>query len=290
MLCEDEEQVDKLLELEGTDLRLIVFHDERGLANRDDPRLVAWARLQALGRELFERQPGAFEAEVAQGRGEDVAILCTTSGTTAQPKLTMLQHGPFLNHIAAYLRADPRSPTDEYVSILPLPWIMEQVYVAVMPLLCRIRVSFPESQETAMRDLREIGPTHILLAPRVWEQTAADARSRIMDAGSLTRRLFAWAVAVGTLAVERGRRHRLAELLMFAPLARPVGLQQSQVRRYRRRRPGTRHVPLLPGDGRTAQAALWPDRGRRRLYAAGASRDRLRQLRRALRRHGDSGA
>ena len=85
VLCEDEEQVDKLLELEGTDLRLIVFHDERGLANRDDPRLVAWARLQALGRELFERQPGAFEAEVAQGRGEDVAILCTTSGTTASP-------------------------------------------------------------------------------------------------------------------------------------------------------------------------------------------------------------
>ena len=90
------------------DLRLIVYHDDRGMANRDDPRLVAWARLQALGRELFERQPGAFEAEVAQGRGEDVAILCTTSGTTAQPKLAMLQHRPFLDHIAAYLRADPR--------------------------------------------------------------------------------------------------------------------------------------------------------------------------------------
>ena len=71
---------------------------------------------------------------------------------------------------------------------------MEQVYVVAMPLLCRIRVSFPESQETAMRDLREIGPTHVLLAPRVWEQTAADVRARIMDAGPLTRRLFDWAV------------------------------------------------------------------------------------------------
>ena len=223
VLCEDEEQVDKLLELEGLELRLIVFHDERGLAHRDDRRLLPWARLQALGQELLEREPGAFEAEIMQGRGADVAILCTTSGTTAQPKLAMLQHGPFLEHTAAYLRADPRAPTDEYVSILPLPWIMEQIYVAVMPLLCRIRVSFTESRETAMRDLREIGPTHILLAPRVWEQTAADTRSRIMDAGPLTRRLFAWAVAAGTSAVERGRRHRLADLLLFAPLRDRLG-------------------------------------------------------------------
>ena len=127
-------------------------------------RLGAVAGTRA--RSCCEREPGAFEAEVAQGHGEDVAILCTTSGTTAQPKLAMLQHRPFLGHMAAYLRADPREPTDEYVSILPLPWIMEQVYVVAMPLLCRIRVSFPESQETAMRDLREIGPTHMLLAPR----------------------------------------------------------------------------------------------------------------------------
>src|SRR4051794_25833085 len=223
VLCEDEEQVDKLLGLDDTDLRLIVYRDERGMANHDDPRLVPWARLQALGRELLERQPTAFEAEIAQGSGEDVAILCTTSGTTAHPKLAMLQHRPFLDHIAAYLRAEPRLPTDEYVSILPLPWIMEQVYVAVMPLLCRIRVNFPESLETAMRDMREIGPTHILLAPRVWEQTAADTRSRIMDAGVLTRRMFAWAVAAGTAALERGRRHRLADLLLFAPLRDRLG-------------------------------------------------------------------
>ena len=195
VLCEDEEQVDKLLELDHPDIRLIVYRDDRGMRRYDDPRLVGWDRLMAEGAKLLAAEPGRFEAEIALGRGEDVAILCTTSGTTAQPKLAMLQHRPFLEHIAAYLRADPRLPTDEYVSILPLPWIMEQVYVVAMPLLCRIRVSFPESQATAMRDLREIGPTHVLLAPRVWEQTAADVRARIMDAGPLTRRLFDWAVA-----------------------------------------------------------------------------------------------
>ena len=109
-------------------------------------------------------------------------MLCTTSGTTSHPKLAMLQHRPLLEHSAAYLRADPREPTDEYVSILPLPWIVEQVYVATMPLLSRIRVSFPEAESTVMHDLREIGPTHLLLAPRVWEQLAAEVHARMLDA------------------------------------------------------------------------------------------------------------
>ena len=226
VLCEDEEQVDKILAVDAPALRLIVYHDPRGMAAYADPRLVPWRQLRAAGSELLEHEPGRFEAEIALGRGEDVAILCTTSGTTAQPKLAMLQHAPFLRHIAAYLRADPRLPTDEYVSILPLPWIMEQVYVVAMPLLCRIRVSFPESRETAMRDLREIGPTHVLLAPRVWEQTAADVRARIMDAGPVTRRLFDWAVRVGTAAVVQGRRHRLADLLVFGALRDRLGFSR----------------------------------------------------------------
>ena len=225
VICEDEEQVDKMLDLgeAGRSLRHIVHHDDRGLHKYDDPRLVGWEQLAARGRELLERDPARFEAEIAKGKGEDVAILCTTSGTTANPKLAMLQFKPFLAHISAYLRSDPREATDEYVSILPLPWIMEQVYVVAMPLLCRIRVSFPERPETAMRDLREIGPTHVLLAPRVWEQTAADVRARIMDAGRLTRALFAWAVRVGTKALERGGRHPLADALVFSALRDRLG-------------------------------------------------------------------
>ncbi len=111
---------------------------------------------------------------------------------------------PFLEHSAAYLRADPREPTDEYVSILPMPWIVEQVYVVAMSLLCRIRVNFPESERTAMRDLREIGPTHLLLAPRVWEQLSADIHARMLDANPVNRRVFAWGVRRGLAALDAG--------------------------------------------------------------------------------------
>lgn len=225
IVCEDEEQVDKILGLgeAARSLRWIVYHDDRGMRKYADPRLVSWPDLLARGRELEGREPGRFEAEVAAGSGQDVAVLCTTSGTTSNPKLAMLQAGPFLGHVRAYLEVDPRGPDDEYVCILPLPWIMEQVYVVAMPLLCGIRANFPESAETAMRDLREIGPTHLLLAPRVWEQTAADVRARILDAGPLTRRLFDWAVRTGTRAIERGSRSRLADLLILGALKDRLG-------------------------------------------------------------------
>ena len=227
-VAEDEEQVDKLLDAidEAPELRCIVYHDDRGMRKYDDPRLVSWAELHRRGAELLASSPGLFEAEVARGRGDDVAILCTTSGTTSHPKLAMLQHRPFLAHISAYLRADPRLPSDEYVSILPMPWIMEQVYVVAMPLLSRIRVSFPESADTAMRDLREIGPTHVLLAPRIWEQTAADIRARVMDANRVTRFVFERCVERGYRALERGRCDAIADALLFSALRDRLGFSK----------------------------------------------------------------
>jgi long-chain acyl-CoA synthetase len=136
-------------------LRSIVYNDQRGMRKYQDRRLLDRAQLIGRGEGV---PPDRFEATVAAGQGHDVAMLCTTSGTTSHPKLAMLQHRPLLEHSSAYLRADPREPTDEYVSVLPLPWIVEQVYVVAMPLLCRIRVSFPEDESTVMHDLRESWP------------------------------------------------------------------------------------------------------------------------------------
>ncbi len=228
VIAEDEEQVDKLLELGDRlpHLRHIVFHDERGMRKYDDPRLVSWPDLKARGAARHDDDPGLFDRLVDAVRGEDVAVLCTTSGTTSNPKLAMLPHGRFIRHCARYLEVDPRGPDDDYVCLLPLPWIMEQVYVAVMPLIARIRVNFPESGATAMRDMREIGPTHLLLAPRVWEETAADVRARIMDASKATRWLYATAMTRGLAALEEGRRDWFADAFLFRTLKDRLGFSK----------------------------------------------------------------
>jgi long-chain acyl-CoA synthetase len=222
VFVEDEEQTDKVLEIADQlpHLRWIVYNDQRGMRKYRDDRLLDRAQLIGRGKDL---PAGRFEATVAAGRGDDVAMLCTTSGTTAHPKLAMLQHRPLLEHSSAYLRADPREPSDEYVSVLPLPWIVEQVYVVAMPLLCRIRVSFPEDESTVMHDLREIGPTHLLLAPRVWEQLAAEVHSRLLDANPVNRKIFDLGVKRGIAALSAGKRSRWADWLLFGALRDRLG-------------------------------------------------------------------
>ena len=225
VLAEDEEQVDKLLEVaeNSKSIERIVYFDSRGMRKYRDPRLVSWDELKAMAAHAEAREPSRFADEVALGKAEDVAILCTTSGTTSNPKLAMLQGGPFLGHCAAYLEVDPKLPTDNYVSVLPLPWIMEQIYAVTQPLISRITVNFVEEPETMMADLREIGPTFVLLAPRVWEQIAADVRARMMDAAPFKRRMFDLGMKLGLRALDRKRRSWLAGLILFRPLRDRLG-------------------------------------------------------------------
>jgi long-chain acyl-CoA synthetase len=225
ILAEDEEQVDKLLDLIGASpsVRRIVYCDPRGMRKYRDPRLIGLEQLCRDGEEADAADPGLYAREVAAGRGSDVAILCTTSGTTSLPKLAMLQSGPFLRHALAYLRRDPKWPLDNYVSVLPLPWVMEQVYAVAQALIGRVIVNFVEEPETMMADLREIGPNFLLLAPRVWEGVAADVRSRMMDATWAKQRIFELGMNLGTAALARGRRSQLADLLLFRALRDRLG-------------------------------------------------------------------
>ena len=109
-----------------------------------DPRLMSADELARRGRARAAREPELYDRLVDATQGDAVAILCTTSGTTAHPKLAMLSAGRLLRHCAAYLAFDPKGPDDEYVSVLPLPWIMEQVYALGKALLCRMKVNFVE--------------------------------------------------------------------------------------------------------------------------------------------------
>jgi long-chain acyl-CoA synthetase len=225
VFAEDEEQVDKLLTLADRvpALKHIIYSDPRGMRKYDDPRLMAADKLAALGRERAAREAGLYDRLVDETRGEDTAILCTTSGTTANPKLAMLAPGRVLKHCATYLAFDPKGPDDEYVSVLPLPWIMEQVYVLGKGLLCRMKVNFVEQQETMMNDFREIAPTFVLFAPRVWESIAADVRAGVMDASPLKQSLYELGMKTGLSALAKGKHSVIADALLFRALRDRLG-------------------------------------------------------------------
>ncbi len=223
VFCEDEEQVDKVLSADLPALRHVIYSDKRGMWKMQDPRLISAEALVALGQAA---DPARFDAMLAAQDAQAVAILCTTSGTTARPKLAMLSAGAVVRHCEAYLAADPKGPEDDYVSVLPLPWIMEQIYVLGWGLIARMRVNFVEEPETMMADFREIAPSFVLFAPRMWEAIAADVRARILDASPLKRRVYEFGMARGLAALEKGGRSGVAGLLAFRALRDRLGFSR----------------------------------------------------------------
>ncbi|RUQ64560.1 long-chain fatty acid--CoA ligase [Azospirillum doebereinerae] len=225
VFAEDEEQVDKLLNLAERlpTLKHIVYSDPRGMRKYTDPRLLPATELVAMGEALHAQQPDLYERMVAATRGDEVAILCTTSGTTSNPKMAMLPAGNLIRHVASYLSVDPKGPEDEYVSVLPMSWIMEQVYAVGMGMVSRMRVNFVEEAETMMHDFREIGPSFVLFAPRLWEAIAADVRARMMDASPFKQKMFELGMKLGLEALAKGERSAIADHILFKALRDRLG-------------------------------------------------------------------
>lgn len=226
IVVEDEEQADKLLDLGEAlpSLKAIIYCDPRGMAKYSDARLMAIDALCQAGDAAHAKEPARFESMVAASDPAATAILCTTSGTTSHPKLVMLESKPFLAHCLSFLEADPKGPDDDYVSVLPLPWIGEQVNAVGHFLLARMRLNFVEDEETTTHDMREIGPSCLLFAPRVWEGMAADIKARMMDSSWLKRALYDIAFKLGEKAETQGRASKLADFLVGRALRDRLGL------------------------------------------------------------------
>ncbi len=244
ILCEDQEQTDKILRIrEGLPkVERVVVDDPKGMWRYfPDPWLITFEEVERLGGEQSRREEGVFEGMIERGKGDDVAILCLTSGTTALPKMALLTHRNLISQGLNLLAIDPVHPTDEFVSYLPFAWIGEQMISLTLHLLVGFTVNFPEEPETAQRDFREIGPHFTFSSPKFYEGLHAGITFRILDAGRLRRLVYEWSLKVGERAVEleaagkrvpfpiRFLRRTLCSWLVYRPILDKVGLKRIRV-------------------------------------------------------------
>jgi long-chain acyl-CoA synthetase len=229
-LAEDQEQVDKVLQIEPgklTGLRHIIYTEPRGVRSYDDSRLLSWDAFLDLGREHRAAHPGAVEERLAASQPDDVATLVYTSGTTGPPKGAMLTNANIAFCIEKIIRNPDRypgrrlpGPDDLIVTYLPLCHAAERLSSTWPLVSCGTPLHFAESIDTVFENLREVQPTLFLAVPRIWEKLHASALIKGQDATWLKRKFFCLGLAlnarVGKQKVANGGDHTAKSRVLYA--------------------------------------------------------------------------
>jgi len=238
VFCDDQEQVDKLIEVRKQipNVKKVIYEDSRGMRSyKSDDWFMHIDDLYRMGETALKKDPELFDKLINSGKPDDVCHLCLTSGTTGLPKGTMMTHKNYINMGVQITRVDPLAETDEYVSFLPFAWIGEQMNSFGVAMATGITINFPESVETAMDDLKEIGPHFMFGAPRIYENIRSQIWLKIDESYWLNRSLCRFFSRVGNRAASykmSGKKMPLflklgnwiGKTMMFRPLINQMGL------------------------------------------------------------------
>jgi len=241
-LAEDQEQVDKLLEIlpQCPTLRHIYYDDPRGMRHYVQPQLASYEQLREIGAAAYRRDPAFLEREITKGAGDDPAAMFFTSGTTATPKGVVLTHHALIDRAKAAAEMEGLSDRDVVLAYLPPAWIGQNIFSYAQPFVTGYCICCPESAETVMTDMREIGPSYYFAPPRVLEALLTQVSIRMEDAGSLKRAMYRGFMNVarrvgGTILdgkkVGPGDRvlYALGDMLVYGPLRNVLGMSRVRV-------------------------------------------------------------
>jgi len=239
-LAENQEQVDKLLEAAAQvpTLAHVYYDDGRGL--RSYEALTSYERLTEIGRELDRANPAFFDGEVAKGSADDVSIMLYTSGTTGKPKGVCQTHRAFIAAAKGGCDFDRLTARDSVMSYLPMAWVGDHLFSYAQWLVAGFTINCPESQDTVMTDMREIGPTYYFAPPRIFENLLTQVMIRMEDASAAKRAMFRYftdlARRCGPEILDGKRvpladrvRYAIGNALVYAPLRNVLGFSNIRV-------------------------------------------------------------
>jgi long-chain acyl-CoA synthetase len=241
-VAENQEQVDKLFGIRNRlpHLEHIIYKDARGLRHYSHDHLLSLDDVWERGHAFDAAHPGLFLDEVGKGRGGDVSVIAYTSGTTGRPKGVMLSFDNLISAARSTVAFDRLSADDQILAYLPMAWIGDHLFSYAQAIVAGFAVNCPESSETVMTDLKEIGASYFFAPPQIFENILTRVLIRMEDAGLLKRRMFGYFMRVARrcgVAILEGRRvspvdralYALGNLLVYGPLRNMLGLTYVRV-------------------------------------------------------------
>jgi long-chain acyl-CoA synthetase len=240
VFCDDQEQVDKLVEVRDRipQVRKVIYEDQRGMRDyRSDDWFIDIKDLYEIGAAARAEDPQKYDTFIDQGKPDDVCHFCLTSGTTGLSKASMMTHKNYINMGIQITKVDYLADTDEYLSFLPFAWIGEQMNSFGVAMATGITINFPESVETSMEDLKEIGPHFMFGAPRIYETIRSQIWLKIDESYWFNRFMYNKFIKIG----EKAARYRmsgepmpaslrfmawLGKIMVMDPLINQIGLRR----------------------------------------------------------------
>lgn len=239
---EDQEQVDKIQSVQDRlpKLERMIYDETRGLRDYDHTRLNSIDSVIDDGRKALAADPALrqwLDAEIANGKGSDPSIILYTSGTTGQSKGVVLTNERSIAAAADTVRFDRLGENDVALAYLPLAWVGDHYLNFAQGMVAGFCMACPENADTAMSDLREIGPTFYFAPPRTLELLLTRVMIRMEDAGFLKRKIFHYFLGIarryGEAILDRrpvplsGRLlYWLGDILVYGPLKNVLGFSR----------------------------------------------------------------
>ncbi|MDE4132432.1 AMP-binding protein [Phaeobacter sp. QD34_3] len=242
VIAEDQEQVDKVLEIQDQlhDLKHMIYLDPRGMRKYDHHTLHQYSHVQEQGRAAYDE----WITDLKERRGkltyDSTCVMLYTSGTTGKPKGVVLSNRNVVESAKNSADFDGLTRSEDILSYLPMAWVGDFIFSIGQAYWCGFCVNCPESQDTMMTDLREIGPTYFFAPPRVFEGQLTSVMIRMEDAGAMKRKMFhhflAHAKKVGgdildgkPVGLMDRLKYKLGDILVYGPLKDTLGYGRIRV-------------------------------------------------------------
>ena len=235
-VAENQEQVDKLLEIMDRcpKLEFIIYCDPRGMRNNSQDFLIDLETVQQKGKDFESKNTAFFSDEIDKGKSGDVACILYTSGTTGDPKGVVLSHESLIKTATNAANWDQLAADGNVLAYLPMAWVGDNLFSYSESYIVGYCVNCPESGETVLNDMREIGPSYFFAPPRIFENLLTSVMIRMEDAGAIKRKMFHYFMAVAkrtgtrildgeSVSASDRLLYMLGRLLVYGPLKDMLG-------------------------------------------------------------------